>query len=114
MTRQSVGALLATAILLLLPLVLALGFADVAAWLQELARQAMQYSPWLLLGRASLGLLLIAGWSAWVELLARHYRWSAAQRRFVLNQRWRVAAWLLVLELLLGQGVLAGCYRLLS
>ena len=58
------------------------------------------------LWRAALFLILIGFWPWWVERLARYRDWSPAHRVFVFAQRWRVAAWLVVLELVLVQNVL--------
>lgn len=71
-----------------------------------IAAQLEAAHPWLALWRALLFTLLIGGWPRWVEFLSARYRWTAAHRDRVAAQRWRVAAWLLVIELLLVQGVL--------
>jgi hypothetical protein len=70
------------------------------------ARGLDQAQPWLALWRAAVFLLLIGGWPWWVEWWVRHGAWLSAQQAFVLAQRWRVAAWLLVIELILVQRVL--------
>ncbi len=71
-----------------------------------IAAQLEAAPPWLALWRALLFTLLIGGWPRWVEWLSVRYRWSAAHRDRVAAQRWRVAVWLLVIELLVVQGVL--------
>jgi hypothetical protein len=50
--------------------------------------------------------MLIGCWPLWIGGLAQHYDWSPSRQSFVLAQRWRVAVWLIVLELVLVQGVL--------
>ena len=67
-----------------------------------------QARPWLFLWRAAVFGMLIGLWPLWVDRLGQHYAWSPAHRAFVLAQRWRVAAWLIVLELVLVQGMLVG------
>jgi len=70
-----------------------------------IAQTLEQAGPWLAAWRAALFLLLIGIWPRWVAWLAHGYGWPEAQRRHVLAQRWRVAAWLIVIELLLVQDV---------
>lgn len=72
---------------------------------REIARTLDQAGPWLAAWRALLFIGLIGTWPRWVAWLAHRYRWPDAQRRHVLAQRWRVAAWLIVIELLLVQNV---------
>lgn len=67
------------------------------------ASKVDQVQPWLAWWRTVLFLLLIGGWPGWVNRLARYQHWSIADRAFVLAQRWRVAAWLIVIELVLVQ-----------
>ena len=57
------------------------------------------------LGLWRLGLVLVGGWLHWVETLGRHHGFSAEHRAQLQRLRWRVAAWLIVLELMLVQGV---------
>jgi len=70
-----------------------------------IARTLEQAGPWLAAWRAALFIGLIGTWPRWVAWLAHRYSWPDAQRRHVLAQRWRVAAWLIVIELLLVQNV---------
>ena len=67
------------------------------------ARGLDQAQPGFALWRTTLFLLLIGGWPWWVDQVTRYRDWSTAHRAFVLTQRWRVAAWLLVIELVLIQ-----------
>lgn len=60
---------------------------------------------WLAAWRAGLFLTLIVLWGHLTDWLAGVYRWSEARRRFVSAQRWRVAAWLVVIELVLVQNL---------
>ena len=55
--------------------------------------------------RLALALVLIGGWPHWVEVLARVYRLSPERASELARLRWRLAAWLIVLELILVQGV---------
>ncbi|MFO1432940.1 MAG: hypothetical protein U1F76_22985 [Candidatus Competibacteraceae bacterium] len=111
MTRHGWSALLATAVLLLMPLLLTVGFTDVARWLTAWADRLRPASYWLLLWRLGLGLGIVAGWPGWIALLGQHYGWPPARVRTLQAHRWRVAAWLLVLELVLGQAVLVEGWR---
>ena len=69
---------------------------------EGLAEAKLAFALW----RAIIFLLLIGLWPFWVEQLARRYAWSTDHQAFVRAQRWRVATWLIVLELVLVQGVL--------
>ena len=53
-----------------------------------------------------MGLILVGFWPLWIGLFARRHHWSADHIAFVSAQRRRVAAWLIVIELVLVQGVL--------
>jgi len=55
--------------------------------------------------RLALALVLIGGWPHWVEVLARVYGLSHARQTELARLRWRLAAWLIVLELILVQEV---------
>ena len=50
---------------------------------------------------------LVAGWNYWIEQLSNWMHLSDAKKTFYLNYRWRFALWLLVIEALLIQDVLA-------
>ena len=50
---------------------------------------------------------LVAGWNYWIERLCIWMRLSDAKKTFYLNYRWRFVLWLLVIEALLIQDVLA-------
>ena len=71
---------------------------DISSWLAQ--KQA-----WFALWRSALLVGLIAGWPVWVGWLAQRYVWSVEKYALVVAQRWRVAIWLIVLELVLVQGV---------
>ena len=92
-------------------IVAVLGLAGVGLWSTRTLAPAFAHG-WdglqvgLALWRVGLFLILIGFWPLWVERLARYLDWSPAHRTFVLAQRWRVAAWLILLELVLVQNVL--------
>ena len=50
---------------------------------------------------------LVAGWNYWIEQLSNWMRLSDAKKTFYLNYRWRFSLWLVVIEALLIQDVLA-------
>lgn len=114
MTRRGWSALLATAALVLAPLILTVGFADVAGWLAGWADGLQPAAYGFLLWRLGLGLVIVAGWPMWVTWLGRRHGWPPGRVRAVQEQRWRIAAWLLVLELVLGQAVLVEGWRWLK
>lgn len=77
----------------------------------DAVRQGLQAAkPWLLAWRLLLFAVLIGGWPYWVGCLARRGRLDERLYRHALSQRWRVAAWLLVIEILLVQGIAAQCF----
>lgn len=61
--------------------------------------------PWLAAWRAVLFIALIGLWPRLIDGLAGRYGWSGQHRSYVMAQRWRVAAWLVVIELLLVQNL---------
>ncbi|MGH8644484.1 MAG: hypothetical protein ACREX4_08540 [Gammaproteobacteria bacterium] len=61
--------------------------------------------PWLFLWRLALSVALIGFWPVFCQNLARWRHWTEDQLQRLLAARWTVAAWLVVLELLLGQNV---------
>jgi hypothetical protein len=58
-------------------------------------------APWLTVGRIAAIVALIAAWPRIVPWLTG----NPATRRALRAARWRVAAWLAILELVLGQGL---------
>lgn len=62
--------------------------------------------PWLAAWRAAVFVALIGLWPQMINTLTNHYGWSDAQRQYVRTQRWRVAAWLIVIELVLVQNLI--------
>lgn len=62
--------------------------------------------PWLMGWRVVLFALVIGFWPQWTGWLATHRNWPAERRQALLGLRWRVAAWWIVLELLLVQNLI--------
>jgi len=62
--------------------------------------------PWLLFWRMLLFLALIAGWPKWSTLYAQWAGMNKVQLDRMLEYRWRMAIWLLVMEVILSQGIL--------
>jgi hypothetical protein len=83
------------------------GLEAVDAWLGALA-------PWFLWVRLGLLSATIGFWPQGIRWLARRYRWPEARKAFMLGLRWRVAAWLAVIELILVQNSHAALVRLLA
>ena len=61
---------------------------------------------WLAAWRTVLFVSLIGLWPRLINALADYYGWSDAQRQYVSAQRWRVAVWLIVIELVLVQNLI--------
>ena len=62
--------------------------------------------PWLAAWRAAVFISLVGLWPRLINALADRYGWSDAQRQHVCTQRWRVATWLIVIELVLVQNLI--------
>lgn len=70
--------------------------------IQEKIHQA---KPWLGLWRLSLFVLLIGFWPKLVQVTAKYVHWSEAYQTNLKALRWRIAGWLIIIELVLVQGV---------
>lgn len=73
--------------------------------MEVIDRQLEAARPWLAAWRLTVFLVLIGGWPYWMAWLARYGKWSEARREAPRAQRWRIALWLIVLELVLVQNV---------
>lgn len=62
--------------------------------------------PWLVVWRVVLFGLVIGFWPRWIGWLATRRNWPSARRQALLGLRWRVAAWWVILELLLAQNLI--------
>lgn len=62
--------------------------------------------PWFMVWRIVLFALVIGFWPRWVGWLATQRKWPSARRQDLLGLRWRVAAWWVILELLLAQNLI--------
>ncbi|MBU2571126.1 MAG: hypothetical protein KJ725_14080 [Gammaproteobacteria bacterium] len=73
----------------------------------ETIQQAVESAEWpLAVWRIGLFLLIIVGWPRWSVLYAAWAGLSGEQWAFLLNYRWRMALWLLVMEAVLSHRVL--------
>lgn len=72
---------------------------------QAVAAGLERARPWLAAWRAVLFIALIGWWPRLIDVLAGRYGWSEQHRSYVTTKRWRVAAWLVVIELLLVQNL---------
>lgn len=84
----------------------------VAIWVYIAGIESMQQGltvarPYLALWRLFMFGILIGGWHYWIEWLARWAGLDAHRKQAVLGLRWRTAAWLLVIEAILVQGVVS-------
>jgi len=57
-------------------------------------------------------IVFMGAWDYWIEQLSNWMQLSDAKKMFYLNYRWRFALWLLVIEALLIQDVLADFFSL--
>lgn len=68
--------------------------------------RTVESAEWpLTVWRIGLFLAIIGGWPRWSALYASWAGLNARQRAFMLNYRWRMALWLLVMEAVLSHGV---------
>ena len=65
-----------------------------------------------LLWRLFVFITIVAGWNYWIERLCIWMRLSDAKKTFYLNYRWRFSLWLLVIEALLIQDILANFFSI--
>ena len=64
------------------------------------------------LWRLFLFITIVGAWNYWIERLSNWMRLSEAKKIFYLNYRWRFSLWLLVIEALLIQDVLADFFAI--
>jgi len=76
---------------------------DTLAEVKTLLGQLAAAKPWLLLWRLGLMAILIGGYPVWVNGVADFLHFHPLQRQSALNQRWRVAILILLVELLFPQ-----------
>lgn len=96
-----------------------LAIAGVIAWqhmtdARTVATSIANLRLWLAAWRLLLFASLIGLWPRLVNTLAERYAWSDAHRRRVAAQRWRVATWLIVIELVLVQNVIGKFVHVLA
>ncbi len=63
--------------------------------------------PYLALWRLFIFIVIIGGWHTWMKLLAQWADLTPQQHQFNRQYRWRFALWLIVIEALLVQNILA-------
>lgn len=63
-------------------------------------------APWLTFWRIGLFLLVIGGWPHWSTLYAAWAGMDGKQLKCMMDYRWRMALWLLIMELVLSHGVI--------
>lgn len=106
-----------TAAVFLLGLAVVIGFAlvlrafvDVTVLGQwnEMAR------PYLMVWRFALFAVIFGAWPYWIRKLAQRRGWETSVAVHWLNQRWRLAAWAIAIELVLVQNAIGHILRALS
>lgn len=63
--------------------------------------------PYLALWRLFIFIVIIGGWNRWMKWLAQWADLTPQQHQFNVQYRWRFAVWLLVIEVLMVQNILA-------
>ncbi len=63
--------------------------------------------PYLALWRLFIFIVIIGGWHTWMEWFAQWADLTPQQHQFYRQYRWRFALWLIVIEALLVQNILA-------
>lgn len=86
-----------------------LGLAPAYSSLRGLNQLIHNARDWLLLWRLTLLMLLIGGWPYLVSVYAERAGLTADQRSSLQAYRWRLALWLLALELIACQALLTHC-----
>lgn len=76
---------------------------DTVAKVNTLQDQLAAAKPWLLAWRVGLLFFLVGCFPFWVNRVADFLQFNPQQRQVAINQRWRVAALLLLVELLFAQ-----------
>lgn len=76
---------------------------DSVAKVNTLQDQLTAAKPWLLTWRVGLLVFLVGFYPYWVNKAADYLQFNPLQRQVTLNQRWRVALLLLLVELLFAQ-----------
>ena len=97
-----------------LPAVLLIGFLLIVtlqvpalsvAGIEALREVQVRLRPWLQLGRITIWIAVIASWPRLVPWLADRLGLPAALRTELLDYRWRLALWMLLLEAVVGQNL---------
>ncbi len=94
---------LALAVLIMIGLVISYAYSN----LESVERLITTTKPWLFFWRMLVFLLLIAGWQKWSVMYAQWAGMNKTQLDRMLAYRWRIAIWLLVMEVVLSQGILS-------
>lgn len=83
-------------------------FAWTWVWgIESMKRGIEAMKPWLAIWRFLLFVGVIGGWRLWASWLAHWAYLDESRYQSILDQRWRVALWLVVIEMVLVQGVSA-------
>ena len=94
---------MALAVLIIIGLVVSYAYTN----LESIDKLITTAEPWLLSWRVVVFLALIAGWPQWCVMYAQWAEMNKEQLDRMLEYRWRIALWLLIMEAVLSQGVLS-------
>jgi len=70
--------------------------------------------PYLMVWRFALFVAIFGAWPYWIRKLAERRDWETSVAVYWLNQRWRLAAWWIAIELILVQNVIGRILGALS
>ena len=70
--------------------------------------------PYLMVWRFALFAVIFGAWPYWMRKLAERRGWETSLAVYWLNQRWRLAAWWIAIELILVQNVIGRILGALS
>jgi len=100
---RSLKLTMTLAVLIMIGLVISYAYTN----LESVDKFITTTKPWLLFWRMLLFLALIAGWPQWSSMYVQWAGMNKAQLDSMLEYRWRIALWLLIMEVVLSQGVLS-------
>lgn len=91
-----------TSIMILMPiLLLSTGY-----WQVPIQPLLKLHSVWWISLRLALLSFIIGGWPLWMRQLGKIRYWSASYLQYTLKQRWRVALWFVLVEMVLVDNII--------
>lgn len=90
-------------ILVVISLAVSLAYSNV----ETIDQFVLDLKPWLAYWRLLVFLTVFGGWGLWAKMYARWTSMSENQLEQMMNIRWRMAIWVLVMEAVFSQHVLS-------